>query len=824
MDQRVQEVQQWLGDTFPQYFYYDENGDNSGSFPVKPDGLTGNTTVKALIMALQIHKNLTPDGVWGSNTEKAYPVINKDTVDEVTIKIVQGAFLCKGYYPGKFDGIFGNSTAKAIRDFKADLGMLSDENLEAKYFKSLLTTDPSVLVARGTEQIRWVQQYLNRNYSSLFLSKLSFLPTGGVYERKTSKALIYAIQKEINTTADGLLGPNTFALFPNLEEGCNDAKKVFILKALMICHNYSLNLDGVYDSTLTYAVQLFQQFMCLDKDPAVTLGKVNRRTWGALLWSCGDTDRAPNACDCRTKILDTNLAEALYNMGIRYVGRYLTNVQPNGYDKKMEPEEVQILLNAGLKIFPIYQESPHSPVLPSDFNIWRGQDDAHKAIKAALNLGIMKETVIYFALDCDMMEDEVDSYAIPYFAGIKEVFNTYKNYYKIGVYGARNSCNKVCNANYAVRSFVADMSSGYSGNLGYLMPQTWAFEQYTEKRNYTIAGHTFDIDFDMASGIDSGISSVSDLGYNVDSYRPPYFPQKDEVANMKSILDLIPAIHWLEETYYSWRNIILPDLTAADQCYRSVLDYLCQYQYQDSLWQLVNPMDSEFIEYINTQYKDHQYVKELYPYIYATEEGIDNDKVTTRAKLVTDGELGVFELPHLAVVTKCYMPLLAPGKYTAWAGDFATAVHEIYANCGSLVKEYVPFAIERIGAMEKDVVTVTEARMFNYCDLIADLDGYQIQQMMENTYKLSVYALTDSLKDYFSDKQKYYKRYQYFKPIIKFSNWNVCEIKDAILPHFNIFLKGLFASDVDQYPGSDEAAAIVLALNILYWARYTSVI
>ena len=56
MDSRVQEVQLWLGSTYPQYFYYDENGKNSGSFPVKPDGMTGNTTVKALIMALQVHK------------------------------------------------------------------------------------------------------------------------------------------------------------------------------------------------------------------------------------------------------------------------------------------------------------------------------------------------------------------------------------------------------------------------------------------------------------------------------------------------------------------------------------------------------------------------------------------------------------------------------------------------------------------------------------------------------------------------------------------------------------------------------------------------
>lgn len=72
MDLRVKEVQEWLGSKYPSYFHYDENGTGSGSFPVKPDGMTGNTTVKALIMALQIHLNLKPvDGIWGNGTSAA---------------------------------------------------------------------------------------------------------------------------------------------------------------------------------------------------------------------------------------------------------------------------------------------------------------------------------------------------------------------------------------------------------------------------------------------------------------------------------------------------------------------------------------------------------------------------------------------------------------------------------------------------------------------------------------------------------------------------------------------------------------------------------
>jgi len=67
--------------------------------------------------------------------------------------------------------------------------------------------------------------------------------------------------------------------------------------------------------------------------------------------------------------------------------------------------------------------------------------------------------------------------------------------------------------------------------------------------------------------------------------------------------------------------------------------------------------------------------------IYATETGEDNDRVTTRAKLVTDKKVGLIELPHLAVVIKCYINSLVSGSWSAWAGDFATAVKEVYANC-----------------------------------------------------------------------------------------------------------------------------------------------
>lgn len=160
-DLRVQEVQQWLNDAFPSYFKYDATGQTSGSFPVKPDGKTGNTTVKALVMAIQIHYGLTPvDGIWGNATSSACPTIDSSVTDPIILKIAQGGFYCKGYDPNGFDGIWGPGLASAITDFKTNLGITPGSTMNDDVFKSLLTTDPSVLTADGDVTIRSLQQYL----------------------------------------------------------------------------------------------------------------------------------------------------------------------------------------------------------------------------------------------------------------------------------------------------------------------------------------------------------------------------------------------------------------------------------------------------------------------------------------------------------------------------------------------------------------------------------------------------------------------------------------------------------------------------------------
>lgn len=830
-DAKVKEVQEWLNNTFPTYFKYDEDNKNSGSFPVKPDGMTGNTTMKALVMAVQIHYGLTPvDGVWGKGTSSACPVINSNTTDSVILRIAQGGFYCKGYAPGGFDGIWGVGLAAVIGTFKNDLGIDPSGSMEPDVFKSLLTTDPTVLTADGSLAIRATQQYLNANYFNLFKSALGYIPTGGTYDRKTSKALIYAVQKVIGTTADGALGNNTFRKMPSISVGCTNTALVKLLQGAMACNGFSAGTDGIYDESLKKKITEFQKFMLLDLDDYVTLGSVNRRTWCALLWSKGDPERTPNACDCRTKILSQDVANGLYSKGFRYIGRYLTNV-PGGYDKALTREEVNILLAAGLKIFPIFQESPNLTVLPSDFNKKVGKENAMKAISAAMALGLKKGTVLYFALDCDMNEDQIRLYGIPYFNGIYEVMD-HSGYYNIGVYGARNTCKKVRDAHPDTKCFVSDMSTGYSGNLGFRMPEDFAFDQYFENKTFSIAGETFSLDYDMASGADSAVDSPNTASCVLANYRPPFHPDEPDSNKINpaatDISDLLEAIAWLEDQYRAWSGAD----SSADSCTMAVCDYLYHRVYDDLKWKLISPPDSAFIEYIDNNFGEHEKIKFLFNYI-------DDSNGEKRPLLVTDGRLGIFELPHLAIVIKCYMYSKKPGEWAAWAGDFTTAVKETYTMGQDTMVDtdddgtgdtlhtglFLWSALERIGAMEPDEISDENSRQFNYCDLIADLDGYAIRELLRGGSSLS-----ESLKDYYDNSANLDKRYRYFKNLLGFEKWEPADIQLKLLEYFyadeNRELVNNFAKkyDEDDNVGAVEAASIALSYNILYWAKYTHVV
>ena len=177
-----------------------------------------------------------------------------------------------------------------------------------------------------------------------------------------------------------------------------------------------------------------------------------------------------------------------------------------GNTKKITRSEAQIIFDAGLSFFPIYQTSADEN---SYFTSDQGAIDANAAIAAAAELGIPKNTIIYFAVDYDCLDYQITSNVIPYFKSVHEVMSN-SNTYRVGIYGTRNVCTRVSNKGYAESSFVGDMSTGFSGNLGFGMPSNWAFDQFYTTSIGSGSG-CLEIDKDGFSGLDSGVFKLDEL-------------------------------------------------------------------------------------------------------------------------------------------------------------------------------------------------------------------------------------------------------------------------------------------------------------------------
>ncbi|MCU9595863.1 DUF1906 domain-containing protein [Caldibacillus thermolactis] len=557
-DERVRDVQRWLNETYSKYV---------GRYnSVEEDGRTGFRTVWALIRALQIELGIanTADN-FGPTTEREFNnqigVLRKQKEGDPPnniIKILQGGFYCKGYNPGGFTGSFYSGTENAVKAFQRDIGIEADGGVTAKIFKALLNTDGYKLSSnyRAKGYIREIQQALNREYANYKGKKwfFDYIPTNGIYDRYTNKALIYALQIEegLEDVANGNFGPSTISNCPVLRLG-DSGPFVKILQWALSCNGEEfriLSMNGVFDEPTRNRVIEFQRFMAL---PVTGIAEV--MTIKQLLTSNGLTSRTAVACDT-SYIIDIPKAETLRQHGYEVVGRYLTGYVLRGgkrVPKALSQAELTTIFHSGLRVFLIYQDGGYTKEYFQKEG--RGREDAHKALNAAWNLGIPSGETIYFAVDFDAMDHEVTQLILPYFREIKDVFLKYQTdsdykdlpNYRIGVYGARNICTRVSEeALIDAFSFVADMSTGYSGNLGFPMPRNWSFDQFFEQPIGTGDGK-LDIDKCGYSGLDEGVSRI-----DLSLVKSP-----EEIARRHKFVEFISKIPFLKE----FKELFTPEFT-----------------------------------------------------------------------------------------------------------------------------------------------------------------------------------------------------------------------------------------------------------------------
>ncbi|MFJ8540699.1 glycoside hydrolase domain-containing protein [Streptomyces sp. NPDC093586] len=496
-DEMVLRAQRFINTTY-------DNGATLGISKLEENGQTGWPVMYALTRALQYEMGITAlSNAFGPTTlgklGELYGKLDETTIPSADFcRIVQSALYCKGYDGGEIDGTYNDRVKAAVVRLNQNMGVDSTypgSALWPKVVKGLFTMDAYVTVSGGSDAIRSVQQWLNGRY--ILRKDYYVIPCDGHHSRDVAKSMLLAIQYELGMAdgvANGVFGPGTQSGLKSrtVSLGTTDVWAQ-LFTAAMILNKRNVPF-GNFTSAVQSGVQTFQSFSKLP-----VTGKGDFQTWASLLVSYGDQSRKGEACDGVTMITPAR-AQALKAAGYKYIGRYLFN--PSSTDlpeKQIQPGELATIKEAGLRCFPIFQTWSRSA---DYFSYNQGTADAFRAIEWARFHGFKPGTIIYFAVDYDAMDGEVTQYVIPHFRGVMRAIGENSGY-GVGVYGPRNVCQRIADAGYAAASFVSDMSSGFSGNLGYPLPTNWAFDQIS---TITVGSGTgsIEVDNNIASGRDTG--------------------------------------------------------------------------------------------------------------------------------------------------------------------------------------------------------------------------------------------------------------------------------------------------------------------------------
>ena len=116
-NEQIKEVQRWLNSAY--------------GLSVDTDGIYGNETRTALTKAMQTELNtqfgadLAVDGIYGPLTDAAVCNVSSGAQGNYT-KTLQGFLICNGYDTDGFDGIFGDATNAAVREYQSRQGLAVD--------------------------------------------------------------------------------------------------------------------------------------------------------------------------------------------------------------------------------------------------------------------------------------------------------------------------------------------------------------------------------------------------------------------------------------------------------------------------------------------------------------------------------------------------------------------------------------------------------------------------------------------------------------------------------------------------------------------------
>jgi hypothetical protein len=163
-----------------------------------------------------------------------------------------------------------------------------------------------------------------------------------------------------------------------------------------------------------------------------------------------------------------NFVGCMKERGITAIGRYYTKNRSNS--KILTPDEARRLSQAGIKIWPVYQNRHRLPV---DFSATKGKQEAEDALDYAKNV-IDQPTGsgIYFAADFDASQATFNSAIRPHFEAIAAAVASAGNPYRVGVYGSGAVCKSLLDAGLVHLTWLSQ-SRGFRGTPAFNASRRW---------------------------------------------------------------------------------------------------------------------------------------------------------------------------------------------------------------------------------------------------------------------------------------------------------------------------------------------------------------
>ena len=270
------------------------------------DGIAGRQTQDLLYSGSAQPKYVT---VSASGDAEEYLLLKQGT-SGVEVRKLQGRLAELGYYAGGVDGIYGETTASAVKAFQRANGLSGDgqagAQTQSKLYSSSARYASSPVATANPDATRTLTLGMTGNDVYALqerLIELRYLSgvADGVFGAETQAALI-AFQKNNGLTADGNAGSSTLKKLAGsckaatrttptpvpsgtvtLREG-DEGENVYILQAYLFeLGYYTGRIDGRFSAETTEAVKAFQRANGLTADGIAGKGTQSKLTSGSAI-------------------------------------------------------------------------------------------------------------------------------------------------------------------------------------------------------------------------------------------------------------------------------------------------------------------------------------------------------------------------------------------------------------------------------------------------------------------------------------------------------------------------------------------------------------